>query len=50
MLPGGSKLALLAAFVCWLLASLTVAAGQFVGPALAWGWGGFAAFALSLVL
>jgi len=42
-----TRLLLLAAFVCFLLAALVFAFGWDAGPPLAWGFGGFAAWVLA---
>lgn len=44
-----SGLFIIVAFACFLIAALTVALGPLIGPALAWGFGGFAAWMLSMV-
>jgi hypothetical protein len=43
----GSRLLLFVSAVCFILAALTAAFGLDVGPDWAWGFGGFAAWALS---
>lgn len=45
-----SQLLMLIAFVCMLIAALTVAGAFFIGPAWAWGFGGLAAWALASAL
>lgn len=45
-----SRLVLIIAVICFVLAALTEAAGPFLGPAWAWGFGGFAAWVLSGVV
>lgn len=50
MTVNGNKLPLFAAFGCEMIAALTVAIGLGIGPALAWAFGGLAAWFLSMVL
>lgn len=45
-----NRLLLFVAFVCFLLAALITAFKLDIGPALAWGWGGFASWLLAQVL
>lgn len=48
--PSYSRLLMFIAFVCLLIAALTVAGAFNIGPALAWVFGGLAAWALASVV